>query len=68
MCVQVLGEAPKVNSTLPIDPLDSRHCRLKQEDSTDMHNGSREADYQVTCLCPFLGCLPLALSGPLLSP
>ena len=45
----MLGDAPRVDSALPISPLDPRQCNVKQEHAGELQSvhSSGEADYQV---------------------
>lgn len=47
MLLQVLADAPMVNSALPISPLDPRRGRIKQEE-LQMSHSAGDVDYQVS--------------------
>ena len=47
--LQILADAPVMDTVLPISPLDPRQSRIKQEDSCELHvsHGAADIDYQV---------------------
>ncbi len=49
LALQMMGTAPRVDSALPISPLDPRHGNVKQEHARELQSvrSSGEADYQV---------------------
>ena len=57
--LQVVGDAVRVDTALPISPLDPRQGRIKQEDTRELRSAhsSGEADYQVD-----LASLPCTLT------
>jgi len=63
-----LGDAPRVDSALPISPLDPRQGKIKQEDARELQSvhSSGEADYQVGSFwpCQYHLCVPLGCSLP----
>lgn len=50
--LQVLADAPVMDTVLPISPLDARQGRLKQEDCQELHisHSADDVDYQVARL------------------
>lgn len=48
--VQILADAPVMDTALPISPLDACQSRIKQEDCQELHVSHRAADmnYQVS--------------------
>ena len=59
LALQMLGDAPRVDSALPISPLDPHQGNVKQEHARELQSvhSSGEAEYQVgsssACLCMF---------------
>lgn len=52
--LQILADAPVMDTVLPISPLDARQDRLKQEDCQELHisHSAEDIDYQVARLQP----------------
>lgn len=59
--LQVLADAPVMDTQLPISPLDAHRGRIKQEDCQELHvsHSARDIDYQVSWLQNLATLIPI---------